>query len=103
MTTVLLASALPESAGRVSLVNPSLLTLPVTGATSSTTDTMVGLTGASVSTVKPNASDATLVLPALSTATTVMLCAPWLSAVAGVKVQSPEALAVTLASSTPLS
>ncbi|MNW22722.1 hypothetical protein D3C71_2243790 [compost metagenome] len=56
-----------------------------------------------MSTVKPNASDVALVLPALSTAVTVMLCAPWLSAVAGVQVQSPEALAVTLVSSTPLS
>ncbi|MNL25350.1 hypothetical protein D3C87_1468280 [compost metagenome] len=67
------------------------------------TETVAVCVGATVSTVKPNASDVALVLPALSTAVTVMLCAPWLSAVAGVQVQSPEALAVTLASSTPLS
>ncbi|MNQ78554.1 hypothetical protein D3C85_934690 [compost metagenome] len=94
-TTVLLASALPLKSGRASSVVPLSATLPTMLPTSSTTDAMVGLAGASVSTVKPKASDTTLVLPALSIAVAVMLCGPLLRFVSGTKVHSPAALACT--------
>ncbi|MNY23303.1 hypothetical protein D3C86_1569630 [compost metagenome] len=95
MTTVLLASALPESAGLVSLVNPSLLTFPVTGPTSSTTDTIVGLAGGVVSTTKFQLPLASLVWPSGLVAVAVMPCAPSARPVGGVKLHLPEASATT--------
>src|SRR6185312_17395067 len=58
---------------------------------------MVGLTGATVSTVKFTTDDAALVLPATSVAVALRLWAPLLRA-AVVKLQAPAALATTLPS-----
>ncbi|MNV17105.1 hypothetical protein D3C71_1078870 [compost metagenome] len=101
--TVLLASALPVTRGWASSVTSPLYRSSCTAPTSSYTDTMVGLGGGVVDTVKPKASDGALRLPAWSTAFTVMVCTPLFSAVVGVQVQLPDASTGTRLTSTPLS
>ncbi len=59
----------------------------------------VGIAGAVVSTVRPNAALGALTLPAASVAVTVIACAPSPSAVPGVNVQCPDASAVVRPSS----
>ncbi len=62
---VLPASAVPANVGVLSLVLPPVATAPVTGSTSSTTLTMAGWAGATVSTVNAAAAGV-LEVPLLS-------------------------------------
>ncbi|MNU91523.1 hypothetical protein D3C71_814130 [compost metagenome] len=94
MVTVLPASALPESVGDGSSVTPPLTNAPCLAPTSSAAASMLGAVGGTVSTVKLNGLVGSLVLPALSVAVTVMLCAPSDRAVPGVKLHEPSGLTV---------
>ena len=69
-------------------------TVPVSGEN----EAIVGVTGATVSTVTLVAAEAALTLPAASVAVAVRLCAP-LARVPVVKLQAPEPLAVAVPSS----
>ncbi|MNC57908.1 hypothetical protein D3C75_1075990 [compost metagenome] len=67
MATVLLASAVPDRVGVLSLVLPPLATLPVTGPTLSSAPTIVGAR-ATVSTTSENDGERRLSFPAGSVA-----------------------------------
>jgi hypothetical protein len=85
MVTVLLASAVPLMVGLLLLVS-----VPSEGLL------MLGALGAAVSTVMLTALEALEVLPAASLALAVIECVPSLRAALGVKLQSPELLAVAV-------
>ena len=63
----------------------------------------VGAAGAAVSTLKFSGAESALTWPSVSVAWVVMLCAPSVSGVVGVKLQSPLASAVVVPISVPLS
>jgi len=86
--TTLPASAVPEISGCDVLM--------LAGGPKST-----GAAGATVSTTKVRTGEEALVLPAASVAVALTVCVPWASGVADVKLQSPEALAVTVPPTPP--
>ena len=87
--TVAPGSAVKTSVGRASLVDAPLERAPVTGPTSSLVLTQTGAAGAVESTVKGNAVDGPLVLPAMSVAVAVRLCSPSDKGEAGVNEKLP--------------
>ena len=88
--TVLPASAVPLYVGVLSLVVEPLAGVSTTGAA-----------GGVVSTVNVLVFDCALVLPAASVAVALTVCDPSASAVGGVKLQVPEALATVVPTTTP--
>ena len=97
------ASLVPVSTGRVSSVRCPLGSAPVMLPTSSWARAITGASGLTVSTITVNPAEASLRLPAASVALAVKVWLPLPSAVAGVKLHSPAALACTVPRATPLS
>ncbi|MNS35042.1 hypothetical protein D3C72_671850 [compost metagenome] len=101
IATLLLASAVPERVGVVSLVVPPVWTFPVTVPTLSSAPTMTGVVE-TVSTTMLNAGDCALSFPAGSVAEMVRAWLPSPSAPPGVKLQVPVEPTTTVPMAVPL-